>query len=138
MGSLGLTTTKTTGNDFLAADANLKVENFSFVLPVDAVGAGEVIGTKQAAWKAPWACEIVSVRVWCRARTGASDPTVDVYEAAGTILTAPVTLAADATFYDGAIADGQIAALAEVTVRCTTAGAGSISDLNVELTVATP
>jgi len=110
---------------------------FCISLHIGSVGAGVVVGTKQAATKNKTGkvLTVLGVTVFARSRTGTADPTVDVYEVAGSILAAAATLAADGTMYEPTVSDSSIANGAEVSVRCTSDTDGSISELDVHIWV---
>lgn len=113
---------------------------FSISLHVTQVWAGAVLTTKQAATKnkSGKVLTVLGVTAFAAGKSGSSDPTVDVYEGASSILSAPLTLAAQETVYDIPVGSGtphvddaSIAIDGELSVRVTTAAEGSIEELTV-------
>lgn len=121
------------------SNARLVAPKAAFCLSfhIGSVGAGAAVGTRQAATKNKTGkvLTVLGVTVFARSRTGTANPTVNVYEAAASILNAAVTLLADGTIYEPTVDDTSIANGAEISVRCTTDADGSISELDVHLWV---
>jgi len=140
MGSCDLVQNLVAGLPVPATRANQKLENLSFLL----YAAESLDGFQgyKAAWKAPWACKLLGVQFWVRDRGGvASEPQADLYQNGATLLTAPVSLLVDATFYAGVLAGaGAIAAGDVIAVWTDTNQAFTtyLYDLYVTLTLTTP
>ena len=99
---------------------------------VPSVGAGVTVATKQAATKNKLATELAIEDITVFAAAIAGSPKVDIYEGASSILSVQTTLSA-ATVHELSIGDACIAADAELSVRCVTAGGESITGLSVHV-----
>lgn len=105
-------------------------------LRVASLGAGVVNTAKQDEFRIPSDCTLISVYGIATAVAGAAKPTFDVFEDSAlgdTILDNPVTLAAADTPYAGSIATVAMVAGYILSLRCTTDGAGSASNVRVTM-----
>jgi len=106
---------------------------FCITLAVASVSSGAVNTTLQAATNAlaGVALTVLGVTVFATGIAGTADPTVDVYEGAASILSAPQAVAAAGTVYEPTVTDASIANAATLSVRCTTDADGSLTGLTV-------
>jgi len=120
-GTLELTTGDYSALEVVPSAAmNRKIENFMLPFSGGSIPAAPLTWVKWQAYKMPWACDIVQVSAWCSAlMTGGS---IDIYEGAASILSAPIDLAAD-THVAGTISDASIAQDAELSMRVLAEGA---------------
>ena len=89
--------------------------------------------TKWESVKIPWACQVVDVTAWVAGV--ASGGSVDIWEGAASILSAPVNLQGQ-IHNDGTISDGAIALDAELHLMVL--AEGNINRLKVVVTIAVP
>lgn len=102
---------------------------------IDASGGAVLINTIQGGLPIPIAsAKISAVYAYCTDHTDGTNPTVDVYSSAlgATVLSAPITIAADNTAYAGTVSVTSARSLAEVLqIRCTVDNTKIMKDLNV-------
>lgn len=97
-----------------AATMNRKIENFLFAISDGSVPTSAAAWKEIGAIKAPWACDVVAVSAWCE--TFMSGGSIDVFEGAASILSAPIDLS-PAAHVSGTISDASIAVDADLSVR---------------------
>lgn len=104
---------------------------------VASVGNSEVNTTKQARLVVNRPFRIRGFHSAATAKAGTTNPTVDLFAAAATVLSAVSTLAAANTVYTGAIADQLVmyAAGTELSVRTVTAADGTITNLKASVEI---
>jgi hypothetical protein len=112
---------------------------FTITLHVACVGSGATVDIKQAATLIQTISPIyiTGVMVFARDVSGTSNPTVDVYKGASSILSAPVELtaqtAAEAVVLDDMTADNA----EELSVRCNVDIDGGLAELQVTIWLST-
>jgi len=108
---------------------------FLINLFVPSVGASAVNTTRQASVVLPFKVKVLKVMHACTAKAGTTNPTVDVWAGGSSILSAAQALSL--ANYDAQVDPSvtSIAAGTSITVRCTTAADGSITNLGVGVLV---
>lgn len=110
---------------------NRKIENFIFTFSGGSVSAVPLQWQELEALQAPWACDVVKVTAWVHGvATGGS---IDVFEGASSILSAPIALASK-THVAGTITDPSIAQGADLS--CQVLAQGNLYRVKVTVTVA--
>jgi hypothetical protein len=101
----------------------------------ESIGASQANTTIQAQVQFPFKIKVLKVAVSCTAKAGTANPTVDIWKGGATILSSPVTLGLANWTYQVDPATAEVPSDNNVTVRAVTAVDGSITNLDVMLTV---
>ncbi|MEW6232217.1 MAG: hypothetical protein AB1566_07885 [Chloroflexota bacterium] len=101
----------------------------------ESIGASQANTTIQAQVQFPFKIKVLKVAVSCTAQAGTTNPTVDIWKGGATILSSPVTLGLANWTYQVDPATASVPSDNNVTVRAVTAIDGSITNLDVMLTV---
>ncbi|MBI4758274.1 MAG: hypothetical protein HY783_04645 [Chloroflexi bacterium] len=101
----------------------------------ESIGASQANTTIQAQVQLPFKAKVLKVAVACTAKAGTANPTVDVWSGGATILSTPVTLGLANWVYQVDPAVAALESSSNITVRAVTDATGSITNLDVMLTV---
>ncbi len=101
----------------------------------ESIGASQVNTTIQAQVQLPFKAKISKVSIACTAKAGTTNPTVDVWSGGATILSAAQALSLANYVFQVTPAVTALGSASNITVRVVTAADGSITNLDVMLTV---